>query len=360
LRHLDARGRAEYADEVNRGSSDDVDRLNPSDDPRKHAAPAPVVLCYRNGVVRDDVAFDAVDGEVAVHGGVVWLDIEHPGVDQLLKLQEELALHPLVLQDLKLPHQRPKVDEYEGVTMVVLIAARQTRRSKLHLSPVTILVGDGYIVTIHRDPIEALDAVRQRWRATPRLVEPHPHEMLLYRICEGLISGFFPLVDIFETRIEHIEDRLFREFDQKMLQELLRLRRDLTELRRVVAPPRDVFTNLSRHDDPTVGGYVAPYFTDLVDLVLRLTDTIDTMRERLGTALDSYLTLQSNALNETMKRLTALTVIIMLPTLITGIYGMNFEVMPELHWDFGYPYAILMILLLMAGSWLFFKRRDWL
>ena len=345
---------------MNRGSSDELERLDPSDDPRRHSVPPPVVLCYREGVVRTDVPFEAVDGEVAAHGGLVWLDLEHPAPDQLQRLQDELSLHPLVLQDLKLPHQRPKVDEYADLTMVVLMAVRQSRRQRLHLSPVTILVGPGYIVTIHRDPVPALEAVRARWQANPNIVEPHPHELLLYRICEALVSAYFPLVDQFDTRIERIEDRLFRNFDRQMLQELLTLRRDLTELRRVVAPPRDVFTTLSRHDDPNVGGFVAPYFTDLVDLILRLTDTIDTMRERLGTALDSYLTLQSNALNDTMKRLTALTVMIMLPTVIAGVYGMNFDRMPELHWDLGYPFAVLLMMAVVLGAWLVFRRKDWL
>ena len=343
---------------MNRGSSTGLERLDPLDDPREHSAP--VVLCYRNGVVREDVPFDAVDGVVAEQGGVVWLDLEHPDQDQLLQLQDELNLHPLVLQDLKLPHQRPKVDEYEGLTMVVLIAARQTQRPRLHLSPVTILVGPRYIVTIHRDPVAALETVRERWRATPKIVEPHAPEMLLYRICEALVSGYFPLVDLYDARIEDIEDQLFRSFDRRMLHDLLTLRRDLTELRRIVAPPRDVFTNLSRHDDPSVGGVVAPYFIDLVDLVMRLTDTIDTMRERLGTALESYLTLQSNSLNETMKRLTAMTVIIMLPTLVTGIYGMNFETMPELRWEFGYYMALALIATSIGVSYWLFKRNDWL
>ncbi|MCC6179278.1 MAG: magnesium/cobalt transporter CorA [Chloroflexi bacterium] len=343
-----------------RGSRDEAAQVDPLDDPRRHTVPDPVVLCYRDRMLRDDVPFDAVDGEVNGGESVVWLDLEHPQPDQLLKLQDELSLHPLVLQDLKLPHQRPKVDEYPGLTMVVLIAARETRRLRLHLSPVSILLGQGYIVTIHRDPIPALETVRERWRANPAIVEPHPHELLLYRICEALTSAYFPLVDTFDARIERIEDRLFRSFDRRMLQELLTLRRDLTELRRVVAPPRDVYTSLARHDDPNVGGFVGPYFTDLVDLILRLTDTIDTMRERLGTALDSYLTLQSNALNESMKRLTAVTVMIMLPTIVSGVYGMNFDVMPELHWDGGYPFALGLMALLVFVAWLVFRRKDWI
>jgi magnesium transporter len=328
-------------------------------DSRNHP-PTPIVLCYRAGVLRTDVPFDAVDGEVRVDDGVVWLDIEHPDASTLDRLQEELKLHPLAIQDLRLPHQRPKVDEYDGFTMVVLFAARLTQHRRLHLAQIAIFAGPGYIVTVHRDPVPALSSVRERWLATPRLMDPHPHELLLYRICAAMVEAYFPLVDAFDTRIEHIEDRLFRRFDRALLQELLMLRRDLTELRRVVAPPRDVFTTLSRHDDPNVGAFVAPYFIDLVDLILRLTDTIDTMRDRLGTGLDSYLTLQSNALNETMKRLTALTVIFTIPMIVTGIYGMNFDNLPELHWGLGYPFALALAAVAIGAAVWVFKSKDWL
>jgi magnesium transporter len=297
---------------------------------------------------------------VGIDGGVVWLDIEHPNLASLDRLQAELQLHPLAIHDLRLPHQRPKVDEYGGLTLVVLFAARLTQRRRLHLDQVAIFTGPGYIVTIHRDPVPALASVRTRWLANAQLMDPHPHEMLLYRVCAALVEAYFPLVDAFDTRIEHIEDRLFRQFNRELLQELLMLRRDLTELRRVIAPPRDVFTTLSRHDDPNVGGFVAPYFMDLVDLILRLTDTIDTMRDRLGTGLDSYLTLQSNALNETMKRLTALTVIFTIPMIVTGVYGMNFDAMPELHWGLGYPFALALAAIASGAAVWVFKSKDWL
>src|SRR5207249_10290635 len=140
------------------------------------------------------------------------------------------------------------------------------------------------------------------------------------------------------------------------LRSLLRLRRELTQLRRVVSPQRDVFTTLSRHDDDVLTSQTDPYFTDLVDLVLRLTDTIDTTRDRLAAALDSFLTLQSNALNETMKRLTALTVILTLPMIVSGIYGMNFDVMPELRWTFGYPYALGLIVVAAGAAYWLFRR----
>jgi len=359
-RRIDVRASGQYADRVRHVPADQYPNEAPTVDPRRHPAPIPTVLCYRDGELRTDLPFDAVDGEIAADGGVVWLDMEHPDARTLELLQGELQLHPLVVQDLRLPHQRPKVDEYGDQTLVVLLAARLSNKKRLHLSQVAIFAGPGYIVTVHRDPVPALAEVRARWLANTRLMEPHPHELLLYRICAALVEAYFPLVDTFDQRIERIEDRLFNQFDRAMLQELLLLRRDLTELRRVVAPPRDVFTTLSRHDDPNVGGFVAPYFMDLVDLILRLTDTIDTMRDRLGTALDSYLTLQSNALNETMKRLTALTVIFTIPMIVTGVYGMNFDRMPELHWEYGYPFAVLLSVVAISVALVVFKRRDWL
>ena len=128
------------------------------------------------------------------------------------------------------------------------------------------------------------------------------------------------------------------------------------ELRRTVAPQRDVFTTLARHEDLEIGAAADAYFADLVDYTLRLTDTVDTMRDRLGTALDSYLTLQSNALNETMRRLTALTAVLSLPMIVSGIYGMNFHVMPFLDWEWGFWFAIVLTGVSMAATLLWFRK----
>lgn len=320
----------------------------------------PVVLCYRDGVVRDDVPFEAVDGQVAEPGTVIWLDLERPDDAELDRLREELRIHPLAIEDIRTPHQRPKVDEYERSTLVVLFAIQFGRRSRLVLTQVAIFVGPGYIVTVRQAPVPAIDALRERWRQNPSLVEPHPIGFLLYRLGAALVETYFPLVDILDARVEDVEEQLFDGFAPRQLQHIITLRRNLVELRRVITPMRDVFTNLARHEDLVIGNVLAPYFTDLVDLVLRVTDTIDTLRDRLATALETYLTLQSNELNNTMKRLTALTVVLMVPTLVAGVYGMNFDAMPELHWPLGYPFAlVLMAASAGAALWLF-RRSDWI
>jgi len=322
--------------------------------------PPPRILTYRDGTLREDLPFEAVDGEVGQEGGLVWLDLDNPSEEQIQHLQEELSIHPLAVLDIQTPRQRPKMDEYEKLTLVVLFAGESVARHRIQLKQVAMFVGPGYLVTIHNGPIPALEDVRARWLANPKLVDPNPCGMLLYKLCAALVDGSFPIVDAFDRRIETIEDRLFRRLSREMLQNILLVRRDLVELRRVIGPQRDVFTALARHEDPVIGQAVAPYFTDLVDLTLRLTETIDTMRDRLGTALESYLTLQSNALNDTMKRLTALTVMLTLPMIVSGIYGMNFEYMPELQWTHGYLFAWVVILTSMGVAFLLFRHNDWL
>ena len=164
---------------------------------------------------------------------------------------------------------------------------------------------------------------------------------------------------MFDDRIERLEDRLFRRLRPVILKDTLKVRRELVELRRAITPQRDVFTTLARHEEFATGP-VAAYFTDLVDYSLRVTDTIDTLRDRLGTALDSYLTLQSNALNETMKRLTGVTILLTLPMIISGIYGMNFDSIPELHWGYGYAWALgLIVVTMVIAAWVL-RHNDWL
>ena len=201
---------------------------------------------------------------------------------------------------------------------------------------------------------------RRRWEREPAFVEPNPLGFLVYRIAAALVDDYFPITESFEARLDTIEDCLFNDFNRELLRNILSLRRDLIELRRAMVPQRDVFSALARHDAPISDRATAAYFTDLVDLILRLTDTVDMMRDRLNAALDSYLTIQSNALNETVKRLAALTVIMTVPMIISGIYGMNFQVMPELGWTFGYPFALGLIATAVSVAIYLFRRNDWL
>ncbi|MFN8523847.1 MAG: magnesium/cobalt transporter CorA [Chloroflexota bacterium] len=317
------------------------------------------VMVYRAGTLNQDVSVEQISDLIGDPAALIWVDVFRPSRERLAALSAEFALHPLAVADLARSHQRPKMDQYENQSLVVLFGARFTHSDELMRDEVDIFTGRNFVLTVHTAPLPALARFRARWMEEPAIVEPSPCAFLVYRLADEIISDYFPVVDRLEERLDMAEDRLFSSFDRHFLRSVMGLRRDLIELRRTLGPQRDVFTALARHD--TVGvAESAAYFSDLVDLVLRVTDTVDTMRDRLAAALESYLTLQSNSLNVTMKRLTAITVVVQVPLIIAGIYGMNFQHMPELEWELGYPLAVLLMLVTAVASMALFKVKDWL
>jgi magnesium transporter len=184
---------------------------------------------------------------------------------------------------------------------------------------------------------------------------------LLYTILDAAVDGYFPLLDRLSDRIEDLEDRILdqRQTGSATLRPILDLKREMLELRRSLSPQRDVANALLRRDLPLVDDASAPYFQDLYDHLIRVLDQLDLQRDLLASALEANLSVTSNNLNAVMKRLTAFTVIIMVPTLIAGIYGMNFRFMPELSSPLGYPFALATMAASMIGAAIFFRRRDW-
>ena len=183
---------------------------------------------------------------------------------------------------------------------------------------------------------------------------------LVYAVLDAALDGFFPLLDRLSEKIEDLEGVILaggRTSDT--LRIILGLKRKLLELRRNVSPQRDVANALLRRDLPLVDDTSAPYFQDLYDHTIRVLDQLDLQRDLLASALEANLSVTSNNLNAVMKRLTAFTVVLMVPTLIAGIYGMNFHFMPELSWPLGYPLVVGVMLVTMAGAALFFRARDW-
>jgi len=332
-----------------------------TDRPATSPATECTALLYQHGALRDDLPLAGIDRQLRDQQSLVWLDLERPSDKEFELLAREFNLHPLAIEDIRKPHQRPKVDEYEELRLIVLFDVRAASQGHgLALQELDIFVGPNYLITVHARPIHAITELRERWRHNPAMVEPSPLGFLLYHLADTLVDGYFPVVDGLENEIEQIEERLFESFDKSVLRDIFALRRDLIQLRKVLGPERDAFILLSRRDIPIADKTTAPYFSDVVDLLLRLTDTVDTFRDLLGAALDSYLSIQSNSLNEIMKRLTALTVIVMVPTLIAGIYGMNFHHIPELEWEYGYPYAVALMLGTALAAILFFWKKDWL
>jgi magnesium transporter len=305
--------------------------------------------------------FETIDGLRKKPDHVIWLDIASPTADDLKVLREEFSVHPLALEDLEKRRQRPKLDTYAEQQIIVTYEVLEPSKPDQHfeLGEVHLFAGPGYLVSVRWHGSPAIAEVERRFRERPDAVARTPGS-LVYAILDAALDGFFPLLDRLTDKIEDLEEVILaggRSSDT--LRTILGLKRKLLELRRNLSPQRDVANALLRRDLPLVDDTSAPYFQDLYDHTIRVLDQLDLQRDLLASALEANLSVTSNNLNAVMKRLTAFTVVLMVPTLIAGIYGMNFHFMPELSWPLAYPAVLGVMLLTMAGAAIFFRARDW-
>jgi magnesium transporter len=185
-------------------------------------------------------------------------------------------------------------------------------------------------------------------------------DFLLYTVVDLIVDGYFPLLDLMEEEIDVLEDRLLEQTDLQDMNRLLSFKRSLVHVRRSVGPQREVFNQLTRHDFPFVRPEHTVYFRDVYDHLIRISEELDSLRDILSGALEVHLSSISNQLNVTMKRLTAWGTIFVIVTAIAGVYGMNFEHMPELKWQYGYLFALALMVLISVGLYFYFKKRDYL
>ena len=329
-------------------------------------------------------------------GTLVWLDIGDPGETEMRLLEGEFGLHPLALEDIAKRRQRPKVDVYEGHVVLVaheivlpqaqwpaaepeddgegsdgegtgagddptgdaLLDPAAPLNHRLGLHELHLVAGDGYLVTIHWGPTAAIETTRRRFEARSSVIGASV-AMLLYAVLDTVVDGYFPLIDRISDRIEEIETAVLESSSHATLRDVLREKRKLLELRRIIMPMRDVANTLLRRDVDLIEEAAVPYYQDLYDHLVRVLDALDLYRDLVASTLDASLSVTSNNLAAVMKRLTAYTVIIAVPTLIASIYGMNFVLMPELRWPLGYPAVLLVMAVAVVILIRYFHTRDW-
>ncbi len=303
---------------------------------------------------------DDISDLIEQSGAVLWLDGLDPTREEIDFLAGEFGFHPLAIDDFYTPHERPKVDEYPGYYFIVAEAPEYgSSRCEVTTSELSLFVGKNYVVTLHRKPMEMISRVEQLWREGVH----QPADgigMLLYQILDGLVDSYFPVLDQIDNQLDELEDDVLRDARQSSVEQIFRLKRALLLLRRSATPLRDVLNTLSRRDQPLLPEHSITYLRDVYDHTLRIVDTIDTYRDILTGALDAYLTVISNQLNSIMKTLTVGAIILATNTVIAGIYGMNFRYMPEIHWRYGYPFALGLMVLLTAGLFYYFRRIKWI
>jgi magnesium transporter len=279
-------------------------------------------------------------------------------------LQREFNLHPLAIEDATKHGQRPKLEHFNTHAFVVAYAACPRTDEMVE---VDLFIGADFVITVHEKTPEgaSFDSEECQDRLC-RLKPLHPSaSFVFYIVLDQVVDSYFTMVDRLGEQVDDLEERVFEaidpEHDETAVQRaMLDVRKRLLRFRRRVVPLREVLLAVLREDLPWVARDARPYLQDVFDHLMRITDEIDTRRELIGNAVDAHLALVSNHMNQTMKRMTSWGAILIVSTLIAGIYGMNFEDMPELHSRYGYPGALAGMLLATVGLYVYFKRRDWL
>ncbi|GIW03664.1 MAG: magnesium transport protein CorA [Thermomicrobiales bacterium] len=291
---------------------------------------------------------------------LLWVDVSDPEPEDERLLAEEFGFHPLAIEDAVRHHQRPKTDMYDGFIFIVFYALHCSDAGTVHPAQVALFVGRNYVVTVHPGHVPELEAVRQRWCSNVNHLSRRRLSLLVHAILDTIVDGYFPVIDAVSERIEDVEARIFERFDPESQREVFGLKKELLEIRRVVAPGRDALNVLLRRDSPVFDEEAFVYFQDVYDHVLRIVDAVDVYRDLLSSALDAYLSVTSNRLNQIMKTLTASSIILMSMTLVASVYGMNFEHIPELHWQFGYAWALGLMAIIGGSLVVLFRRINWL
>jgi magnesium transporter len=322
---------------------------------------AGVVNCaaYAEGCKVSDVPLDDISEVLKVPGHFVWIGLHEPSAELLKKIQAEFGLHDLAVEDAQNAHQRPKLEEY-GDSLFVVLRTAQTRDGHVELGETHVFVGPNYVVSIRHGASLSYSEVRARCESTPHLMKKGPG-FVLYALMDFVVDRYFPIVDDCEETLEQLEEEIFQEAATRDTTErIYGLKRELVALKRAVSPLVDVCNRLVRFDRALISEDTRLYFRDVYDHVVRINESIDNQRELLTTALEANLSLISVRQNEVMKQLAAWAAMLAVPTMIAGIYGMNFEFMPELHWRFGYPLALGTTVAACGVLYWRFKRAGWL
>jgi magnesium transporter len=323
-----------------------------------------VITCsvYRDGTLEAESPFDPATVEEARRAGDrrVWIDAVEPSGNELDELATLFDLHPLSVEDSARWGQRSKIEFYPEYVFLVLHGLVLDDGDDLTDSELHLFAGQGfYLVTVRRGPLFEFTKAVARLRSEPQLAG-EGIGFLLYLILDEIVDGYLDAVERLEDLSDDIEDTVFVEEGDPGVQEaIFKLKRKLVHFRRAAMPMREV-VDLIQETPGLVTPALVPYYRDVQDHVIRCIEFIDNIRDLLTSALESQLAQVSNRLNVVMKQVTSWAAIILIPTLIAGIYGMNFRHMPELSWRVGYPLALGTMAISSTLLWRVFKRKGWM
>lgn len=290
---------------------------------------------------------------------MVWIGLFEPSAELLESIQKQFDLHPLAIEDASKPHQQPKVEQYDGALFVVARTA-QMIDGHIAFGETHIFVGKGYVVSVRHGASTSYVAVRQRCESRATSLA-QGEDYILYAILDFIVDNYSPVIEAIQAEVDAMEEAVLRGSRMKFkFDRLYRLRRDLAQLRRAVGPVVDVCRRLERMDVVALDQAMKPLFRDVLDHARRAQEDIDSLREILAFAFEASMMAGQSQQTEITRRLAAWAAILAVPTAVAGIYGMNFEHMPELKWAYGYYFVLGVIFAACTLLYASFRRYGWL
>jgi magnesium transporter len=309
------------------------------------------------------------DGDLGVHEAMeqcrhpncfTWIGLYEPSEDEFESIRSEFDLHPLAVEDAIHAHERPKLEVYDDMVFIVLKTARYVDPTEvIKLGEILIFLGHDYIITVRHGEASELGGVRRQLEEKPELLQ-HGPGAVLHAIVDRVVDDYAPAIAGLGEDIDQVEDQVFSEVRTSAAERIYKLKREVLQFAHAVGPLVDPVDRLARGKYAVIHPEVRTYFRDVNDHLLRAHDQLEGFRDLLTSVLQANMTQVSVRQNEDMRKISAWVAIAVVPTAIAGIYGMNFEHMPELDWTFGYPAALLLMLLVCSTLFWRFKRAGWL
>ncbi|HEY0194363.1 MAG TPA: magnesium/cobalt transporter CorA [Kofleriaceae bacterium] len=300
--------------------------------------------------------------DALARGQRIWIDLERQSPEANALLADTLKLHPLTIEDIWAERSRPKIDDFDAYLYVIVHGIGAAQEDKLKTVEIDIVIGPNWLVT-HDPSGMVTDDVGTELDHSARILVKGV-AWLAHALLDRAVDRYMPVIDQLDADIELLEDDVLDKAGtpsgKVVLMRILAFKRRLQELRRMSIHQREILLRLSRGELDEIPTEALPFYRDVYDHFLRITDVAEGYRDLVTSALDAYLSVQSNRMNEIMKTLTLMSTVMMPLTFIAGVYGMNFKNMPELDWVWGYPAAIGLMVIVAASILLWFRKRGWI
>jgi magnesium transporter len=294
--------------------------------------------------------------------GVTWINIDGiHRVDIIEKVGQHFEIHPLVIEDIVSPHQRPKMEDFsEYIYIVFKMLQYDNKDNLIKIEQVSIILGANYVISFQEMRGDIFENIRDRIRKGKGRIRKMKSDYLAYALMDTIVDNYYTILESLGDRIEEMEEKVVKDPKPETLQEIHRLKRDMIFLRKSVWPLREVISSLERDELPLIHKATRKFFRDVYDHAIQVIDTVETFRDMLMGMHDTYLSSISNKMNEIMKVLTIIATIFIPLTFIAGVYGMNFEFMPELKWRWAYFGVWGIMLIIAVFMVIFFRKKRWL